>query len=219
MYSSKSASNIVAGRSAASSFDVDGKAKVLQDRSKEFDYVTADRETRKAQFKERFESVGALSRFFSLMRLAVKQSGGWKIVGLSGLVIVKIGIAWVSMSQTQDFFSALMGRDVRLLQKTILASLIRGLVQVGVDTVQRFTERQLQVEMLTGLTTHLQNKVLDDSSFYVLKNIDGRIEDMDSRISDDVNKFCEVVSEMWSQFALPLGRILVFSARFARTVE
>ena len=73
MYSSKSASNIVAGRSAASSFDVDGKAKVLQDRSKEFDYVTADRETRKAQFKERFESVGALSRFFSLMRLAVKQ--------------------------------------------------------------------------------------------------------------------------------------------------
>ena len=64
-----------------------------------------------------------------------------------------------------------------------------------------------------------QNKVLDDSSFYVLKNIDGRIEDMDSRISDDVNKFCEVVSEMWSQFALPLGRILVFSARFARTVE
>ena len=46
MHSSKSASNIVADRSAASSFDVDGKAKVLQDRSKEFDYVTADRETR-----------------------------------------------------------------------------------------------------------------------------------------------------------------------------
>jgi ABC-type uncharacterized transport system fused permease/ATPase subunit len=123
------------------------------------------------------------------------------------------------MTQTTMFFMALMSRNKSLLYKTIGLSFIRGVAQTVVDTFQKHTERKLQVEMLTGMTTVLQDKVMSNNSFYTLKNIDGRVEDMDNRISDDVSNFSETVSSMWSQFAYPLVRILWFAGRFARTVD
>jgi ABC-type uncharacterized transport system fused permease/ATPase subunit len=123
------------------------------------------------------------------------------------------------MDQTNLMWKALFTRDKRLFFMAIGLQLSRGFVATLVDTLQKSTERQMQIELQQGLTTVLQKKVMQRSNFYVLKNIDGRIDDMDTRISDDVNVFCETVSDMWSQCFWPLGQILWFARRFAMTVE
>jgi ABC-type uncharacterized transport system fused permease/ATPase subunit len=194
-------------------------ANVLKERSRGFEYVVDDRNVRKQEFQKKFESVGVVNRFFTLMTMGLKRTGLLRIAGLTALTFVRLFLSDFSMTQTTMFFMALMSRDKGLLYKTIALSFIRGVVQTVVDTLQKHTERKLQVEMMTGMTTVLQDKVMSNGSFYALKNIDGRVEDMDTRISDDVSNFCETVSEMWSQFAYPLVRILWFAGRFARTVD
>ena len=166
-----------------------------------------------------FSQVGVISRFVSLMKMGLDRTGALRVAMLGGLVAVRLFLSDFSMTQTTMFFQALMARDKPLLYNTIPLSFLRGIVQTGVDTFQKHTERQLQVQMLSGMTGVLQEKVLRNSAFYVLKNIDGRVDDMDTRISDDVSGFCETVSEMWSQFAWPLVRILWFAGRFARVVD
>jgi hypothetical protein len=160
--------------------------------------------------------VGVISRFVSLMKMGLDRTGALRVAMLGGLVAVRLFLSDFSMTQTAMFFQALMARDKPLLYKTILLSFLRGIVQTGVDTFQKHTERQLQVQMLSGMTGVLQEKVLRNSAFYVLKNIDGRVDDMDTRISDGVSGFCETVSETWSQSAWPLVRILWFAGRFIR---
>jgi ABC-type uncharacterized transport system fused permease/ATPase subunit len=67
--------------------------------------------------------------------------------------------------------------------------------------------------------TVLSEKMMAKNNFYALKNIDGRVDDMDARISDDISKFTETVSTIWSRLVWPLFRVLYFARRFANTVD
>ena len=50
-------------------------------------------------------------------------------------------------------------------------------------------------------------------------HVDGRVSDLDNRISDEVASFSETVSTLWSQLAWPLLRVAWFSRQFAATVN
>jgi ABC-type uncharacterized transport system fused permease/ATPase subunit len=203
--------------SASVAYNEEAAERLLRERSADFHFVTQEREARKLAFAKKFKGGGSFSRFLSLLRLGKTRFS--RLAVLIGTVLVRIKLTDLSMDQTNMMWTALFTRNKKLLATGIVLQLVRGFVQTAVDSFQRHTERAMQVELQHGLTSVLQDKLLQRKNFYVLKHIDGRIDDMDTRISDDLHAFCETVSDMWSQFLWPLTRVLWFARRFALTVE
>jgi len=199
--------------------DNSAAAKLVQQRSEPFRFVTEQRDARKASFAARFNSVGSFGRFLKLLRQGLPRGGMTHFLKLTGLVGLRLWLADLMLKETNAFFRALFMRDTGLLFKTIAFSTLRSVGQTAVETFQSHVERSLQVELQRGLTTALQKKAFEKNKFYVLQHVDGRVSDLDNRISDEVASFSETVSTLWSQLAWPLLRAVWFSRQFAATVS
>ena len=199
--------------------DNSAAAKLVQKRSEPFRFVTEQRHARKASFAARFNSIGSLGRFFKLLRQSLPRGGPAYFLKLTSLVGVRLWMADLMLKETNLFFRALFKRDTGLLFKTIAFSVVRSMGQTAVEAFQSHVERGLEVDLQKGLTTALQRKAFENNNFYNLQHVDGRVSDLDNRISDEVASFSETVSTLWSQLAWPLLRVAWFSRQFAATVN
>eukprot|EP00936_MAST-01D_sp_MAST-1D-sp1_P000851 g851.t1 len=188
-------------------------------RSEHYAAVARERNERRTNFERRFKSVGSLTRFITLLRKGLALGGFVKLGWLGGVVAVRLALTNATLLETNAFFTALVRRDTKALFRTIGFSCVRGLVETAVEAVQQRLERGLQVDLQAGLTRALQDKMLARNRFYTMKHVDGRITDVDTRISDDIASFAETTSQLWSQLAWPLVRIIFFFRQFTSTVK
>ena len=54
--------------------------------------------------------------------------------------------------------------------------------------------------------------------YYKLKNVDGRIDDLDTRLVDDTNEFAETLSGMWDRLVWPIIQGLWYASRVTSVV-
>lgn len=63
------------------------------------------------------------------------------------------------------------------------------------------------------LTEHIYKKYMQGITFYRLSNLDGRIDNVDQLLTNDVQKFCESVVELYSNLSKPILDVLIYSAK------
>ncbi|GIY91025.1 ATP-binding cassette sub-family D member 3 [Caerostris darwini] len=81
-----------------------------------------------------------------------------------------------------------------------------------------FTLNELKLLFRSRLTKYLYNKYLNGITYYKMSNIDNRISNPDQLLTQDVDKFCNSVTDLYSNISKPLLDIIIFVQRLASDV-
>ncbi|TPX51645.1 hypothetical protein SeLEV6574_g00168 [Synchytrium endobioticum] len=79
-------------------------------------------------------------------------------------------------------------------------------------------QNKLAILIRTRLTNHLHDKYLEDMTFYKVGNLDDRIKNADQIITQDVTRFSQAVSELYSNLAKPILDTILYNIQLSNNV-
>ncbi|XP_031550502.1 ATP-binding cassette sub-family D member 3-like [Actinia tenebrosa] len=83
-----------------------------------------------------------------------------------------------------------------------LISIVNNLLKYGLN--------MLKLRFRTQLTLHLTGKYLSGFTYYKMSNLDNRIANADQLLTQDVDKFCNCLAELYSNLSKPLLDIIIY---------
>ncbi|KAJ3340718.1 hypothetical protein HDU93_006388 [Gonapodya sp. JEL0774] len=86
------------------------------------------------------------------------------------------------------------------------------------NSMLTYLQNKLAIAFRTRLTDYLHGLYLGDLAFYKVTNLDDRIQNVDQLMTEDVNKFCHSVSELYANIAKPLLDTTIYNVQLARSV-
>uniref|UniRef100_A0A8B9H4W0 ATP binding cassette subfamily D member 3 n=1 Tax=Astyanax mexicanus TaxID=7994 RepID=A0A8B9H4W0_ASTMX len=89
-------------------------------------------------------------------------------------------------------------------------SLVNNVLKLGLN--------QLKLCFRVRLTTHLYNHYLRGFTYYKISNLDNRIGNPDQLLTQDVEKFCNSVVELYSNISKPLLDILIYICKLTSAI-
>ncbi|KAM7370252.1 hypothetical protein PAMP_011521 [Pampus punctatissimus] len=100
--------------------------------------------------------------------------------------------------------SAIIGRSTKDF-KTFLFSFIKFMPLIAlVNNFLKFGLNELKLRFRERLTKHLYDQYLRGFTYYKMGNLDNRIANADQLLTQDVEKFCNSVVELYSNLSKPL---------------
>jgi len=82
-----------------------------------------------------------------------------------------------------------------------------------INSMIKYLTNKISIAFRTRLVTHIHNLYLTGNTFYAVANLDSRVENADQLITQDVNKFCRAISELYCNLAKPSLDVVLFSAQ------
>ncbi|XP_033636380.1 ATP-binding cassette sub-family D member 3-like isoform X2 [Asterias rubens] len=114
--------------------------------------------------------------------------------------------------------SSIIGRDVNLF-KTYLFNFIYAMPAISlVNNILKYGLNELKLRFRTRLTTHLYEQYLKGFTYYKMSNLDNRIANADQLLTQDVERFCNSVAELYSNLSKPILDILIYVRELAATI-
>ncbi|KAF8786587.1 ATP-binding cassette sub-family D member 3-like [Argiope bruennichi] len=113
---------------------------------------------------------------------------------------------------------AIITQNVPLFRKSLEAFIIAMPMLSLVNNAMKFTLNELKLLFRSRLTKHLYSKYLSGITYYKMSNIDNRISNPDQLLTQDVDKFCASVTDLYSNISKPLLDIIIFVQRLASDV-
>ncbi|XP_056598505.1 ATP-binding cassette sub-family D member 3b isoform X1 [Triplophysa dalaica] len=153
------------------------------------------------------------SRICNIMKILVPQA----ISKESGYLLL---IAFMLMARTYcDVWmihngtmieSAIIGRSTSAFKRCLVnfitvmpfISLVNNVLKLGLN--------ELKLCYRVRLTNHLYNEYMMGFTYYQIGNLDNRISNPDQLITQDVEKFCNSVVDLYSNISKPLLDILIY---------
>ncbi|GLH00676.1 ATP-binding cassette sub-family D member 3-like protein [Gryllus bimaculatus] len=82
-----------------------------------------------------------------------------------------------------------------------------------VNNVLKYSIGELKLRLRTRLTHHLFEQYLKGFTYYKMSNLDNRIANPDQLLTQDVDKFCETITDLYSNISKPLLDIFIYVYR------
>nr|CAG8440986.1 13659_t:CDS:10 [Entrophospora candida] len=169
---------------------------------------------------KRHKKVGVDARFFAQIRkllpICIPGVATKEFILLISLAFVLIARSQRSMGKSS--FKAIVSRDRK-------AFISRAVIEFGlmmwpmsvVNNSLKLTINALALSFRTRLTRYAHEQYLKDITFYKISNIDNRIQNADQLLTQDIDKFAENLSHLYSDIAKPLvdSRIITHSEEIA----
>nr|UOU03346.1 ATP-binding cassette subfamily D3 [Brachionus rubens] len=89
-------------------------------------------------------------------------------------------------------------------------SLINNLLKYGID--------ELKLRFRTRLTKYLYSKYLKNLTYYKMTNLDNRIANADQLLTQDVERFCNSLTELYSNLSKPLLDVGIYSVKLTAAI-
>jgi ATP-binding cassette subfamily D (ALD) long-chain fatty acid import protein len=131
-------------------------------------------------------------------------------------------------------FRTLLSVWVAQLDGAIVSALVRGNGKEFINGIAKwmlmaipatytnsmltFMQNKLAIAFRSRLTSHLHNLYLQKMTFYKVGNLDDRIKNADQLITQDVNKFCHSLAELYSNLAKPMLDTIIYNIQLAHNV-
>ncbi|KAF9973410.1 ATP-binding cassette sub- D member 3 [Actinomortierella ambigua] len=87
-----------------------------------------------------------------------------------------------------------------------------------VNNSLKYTISALALSFRERLTKYAHDKYLDGITFYKISNIDNRIQNADQLLTQDIDKFAENLSHLYSDIAKPLVDIVLFAYKLGEAI-
>ncbi|KAE9548409.1 hypothetical protein FO519_008376 [Halicephalobus sp. NKZ332] len=116
---------------------------------------------------------------------------------------------WMIMTSTK-IEAAIIDRNKGLFASSVMHYfLCMPLISV-INTLLKFGLSELKLRFRERLTNHLYKQYLDGFTFYKMSNLDNRIANADQLLTQDVDRFCEGIVELYSNLSKPIVDVLLY---------
>jgi ATP-binding cassette subfamily D (ALD) protein 3 len=82
-----------------------------------------------------------------------------------------------------------------------------------VNSFLKFGLSELKLRFRERLTNHFYKQYLTGFTFYKMSNLDNRIANADQLLTQDVDKFCEGVVDLYSNLSKPLVDVALYVSK------
>jgi len=87
-----------------------------------------------------------------------------------------------------------------------------------VNSLLKYCQYELALRFRKRLTDHLMDTYMDGFTYYQISNLDNRITNPDQLLTQDVERFCNSVSDLYSNVSKPLLDIFLFARKLDRNI-
>jgi len=141
---------------------------------------------------------------------------------LAALALVLLGRTWLDI-----WFSAFNGEVVKAIvtrdKKTFIA---KAVVEFGlmmwpmsvVNNLLKLLISSLAISFRSRLTAHANKKYLDGLTFYKVSNLDNRLSNADQLLTQDIDKFSDNLSHLYSDLAKPAVDVVLFAVKLGQAL-
>ncbi|KAF9165294.1 ATP-binding cassette sub- D member 3 [Actinomortierella ambigua] len=141
---------------------------------------------------------------------------------LAALATVLIARTWLDI-----WFSGFNGTVVKaIVSRDRKKFIAKAVIEFGimmwpmsiVNNSLKYTISALALAFRERLTKYAHNKYLNGITFYKISNIDNRIQNADQLLTQDIDKFAENLSHLYSDIAKPLVDIVLFAYKLGEAI-
>lgn len=141
------------------------------------------------------------------------------LVGLALILIVRTGLDIWFTAFNGSVVRSIVTRDWKMFTKNAIylfgvmmwpMSIVNNSIKLLINT--------LSLSFRTRLTTYAHDQYLKDITFYKVSNLDNRIRNVDQLITQDIVKFSESLSHLYSDIAKPLVDIGLFALKLGQSI-
>lgn len=86
------------------------------------------------------------------------------------------------------------------------------------NSMLAYMQSKLAIAFRSRLTTYIHDRYLADMMFYKVGNLDDRIKNADQCVTQDVSKFCDSFSDLYSNLAKPILDVVIYNVQLSRNV-
>ncbi|RHZ61634.1 hypothetical protein Glove_346g28 [Diversispora epigaea] len=170
--------------------------------------------------------VGVDAQFFAqikkLLPICIPGLASKETALLFGLAMVLIARTWLDI-----WFSGFNGHIVKaIVSRDRKAFIARAVVEFGfmmwpmsiVNNSLKLTISALALSFRTRLTRYAHKEYLKDITFYKITNIDNRIQNADQLLTQDIDKFSDNLSHLYSDIAKPIVDMVLFAYKLGEAI-
>lgn len=114
--------------------------------------------------------------------------------------------------------SAIIGRNMHLFRKNVLAYIVAIPAISSVNNLLKYGLNELKLRLRTRLTKNLYEQYLNGYTFYKMSNLDTRISNADHLLTQDVDKFCQSIVDLYSNVSKPILDIFLYVYTLASSI-
>ncbi|RUS76888.1 hypothetical protein EGW08_015357 [Elysia chlorotica] len=159
-----------------------------------------------------------LSRILKVLipGLFTKEAVYLFIVAVS-LVCRTYADVWMIQNGT-SIESSIIGRDAEQF-KVLLFKFIYAMPAISVvNNLLKYGLNMLKVRFRMRLSKHMYDKYLNGFTFYKMSNLDNRISNADQLLTQDTEKFCDSVAELYSNLSKPILDVILYTVKLAGAI-
>ncbi|CAG8453533.1 2698_t:CDS:10 [Acaulospora morrowiae] len=174
----------------------------------------------------RSKKVGVDAQFFAqikkLLPICIPGLATRETALLLSLALVLIARTWLDI-----WFSGFNGHVVKaIVSRDRKEFIARAVIEFGfmmwpmsvVNNSLKLTISALALSFRTRLTRFAHNQYLKDITFYKISNIDNRIQNADQLLTQDIDKFSENLSHLYSDIAKPIVDMILFAYKLGEAI-
>ncbi|XP_077981129.1 ATP-binding cassette sub-family D member 3-like [Glandiceps talaboti] len=154
-----------------------------------------------------------ISRMMRILRVLVP---GWFTPETGYIILIALMLitrtycdVWM-ISNGTAIESAIIGRDVNLFKHHLFKFIYAMPMISVVNNLLKYGLNMLKLKFRTRLTNHFYEKYLRGNTYYKMSNLDNRISNADQLLTQDSEKFCNSVVDLYSNLSKPLLDIVIY---------
>ncbi|XP_060082720.1 ATP-binding cassette sub-family D member 3-like [Ylistrum balloti] len=206
---------------AAGSFLVYKNIADKRARGKEADIKVVIHET-VSQKKERAAVDGIFfRRLFKILKVLIPgwfTAEAWYMFLVAAALIARTyADVWMIQNGT-SIESAIIGRDMELFKKYLFKFIYAMPLISCTNNALKYGLNELKLRFRTRLSENLYQKYLQGFTYYKMCNLDNRISNPDQLLTQDVDKFCDSVAELYSNLSKPILDVILYTVKLAGSI-
>uniref|UniRef100_A0A0B7AIX0 ABC transmembrane type-1 domain-containing protein n=1 Tax=Arion vulgaris TaxID=1028688 RepID=A0A0B7AIX0_9EUPU len=138
------------------------------------------------------------------------------VVAIS-LVARTFADVWMIQNGT-SIESAIIGRDAKQF-KVLLLKFVYAMPTISiVNNLLKYGLNMLKLRFRIRLSTHMYDRYLKGFTFYKMSNLDNRIANADQLLTQDTEKFCDSVAELYSNLSKPILDVILYTVKLTGAI-
>ncbi|GAA5804387.1 hypothetical protein HPULCUR_009876 [Helicostylum pulchrum] len=176
--------------------------------------------------KKKHKKVGVNAEFFEQMKKLLPICVPGVFSKESGLLVV-LATVLIARTWLDIWFSGFNGSVVKaIVSRDRKQFIAKAIVEFGlmmwpmsiVNNSLKLTINALALSFRQRLTKHAHNQYLDGITFYKISNLDNRLQNADQLLTQDIDKFSDNLSHLYSDIAKPVVDIFLFAYKLGEAI-
>eukprot|EP01130_Rhizamoeba_saxonica_P004635 TRINITY_DN1888_c0_g1_i14.p1 TRINITY_DN1888_c0_g1~~TRINITY_DN1888_c0_g1_i14.p1 ORF type:complete len:656 (+),score=122.47 TRINITY_DN1888_c0_g1_i14:13-1980(+) len=113
---------------------------------------------------------------------------------------------------------AIIGRNEKDFKRELSKFLMVMLPVAMVNNTLKYGLNEISLRFRTRITNYLLRQYIVDYTYYKISNLDNRIDNVDQLLTEDVEKFCTSLSELYSNISKPILDIVIYARKLTGAI-